>query len=51
VANFKEVNGFVELKTIREGWLAEKEKSTGRITQEKKKETVKLVSDRLNLAL
>lgn len=51
MANFEEVNGFEEVATIREGWLAEKEASEGRITQQEKKETVQLISDRLNLAL
>jgi hypothetical protein len=51
VANFEEVNGFAEVNTIREAWVAEKEASEGRITQKTKKEAVGLISDRLNLAL
>jgi hypothetical protein len=50
VANFEEVNGFAEVKAIRDV-LAERAESEGRITQTEKTEAVKLVSDRLNLAL
>jgi len=50
VANFEEVNGFAEVKAIRDV-LAERAESEARITQGEKKEAVKLVSDRLNLAL
>jgi hypothetical protein len=51
VANFTEVNGFDQVKAIREAWIAEKAQSEGRITQTTKKEAVGLISDRLNLAL
>jgi hypothetical protein len=32
VANFEEVNGFEQVRAIREAWLVEREQSEGRIT-------------------
>merc|ERR1712167_280278 len=49
--NFTEVNGFSQVQTIRDSWLAEKEKSDAYVTLQTKKAKVKIVQDRLQLAV
>jgi hypothetical protein len=49
--NFTEVNGFAQVQAIRDAWLTEKEASTSYISLTTKKANVKVINDRLELAL
>jgi len=49
--NFTEVNGFAQVQAIRDSWLVEKEASDAYISLQKKKESVQVINDRLELAV